>query len=42
MSEVIETKQEQIPEIVEKIKKEKENFKAALEKEREEKPVRKE
>jgi hypothetical protein len=37
MSEVIETKQEQIPEIVEKIKKEKENFKAALEKEREEK-----
>lgn len=37
MSEVIETKTEQIPEIVEKIKKEKENFKAALEKEREEK-----
>jgi len=37
MSEVIETKQEQVPEIVEKIKKEKENFKAALEKEREEK-----
>jgi hypothetical protein len=37
MSEVIETKQEQIPEIIEKLKKEKENFKLAAEKHAKEK-----